>query len=59
MINQYLSEHKHDLMFIIAGYEEDIEKCFFAYNKGLKRRFSTVYNIENYDYNQLIAFYSS
>jgi SpoVK/Ycf46/Vps4 family AAA+-type ATPase len=53
MINQYLSEHKHDLMFIIAGYEEDIEKCFFAYNKGLKRRFSTVYNIENYDYNQL------
>lgn len=53
MINQYLSEHKHDLMFIIAGYEEDIEKCFFAYNKGLKRRFSTIYNIENYDYNQL------
>ncbi len=53
MINQYLSEHKHDLMFIIAGYEEDIEKCFFSYNKGLKRRFSTVYNIENYDHNQL------
>ena len=54
MINQYLSEHKHDLMFIIAGYEEDIEKCFFSYNRGLKRRFSTVYTIENYDYKELM-----
>ncbi len=57
MINQYLSEHKHDLMFIIAGYEEDIEKCFFSYNRGLKRRFSTVYTIENYDYKELLEIF--
>lgn len=57
MINQYLSEHKHDLMFIIAGYDEDIEKCFFSYNRGLKRRFSTVYAIENYDYKELMEIF--
>jgi len=57
MINQYLSEHKHDLMFIIAGYEDDIEKCFFSYNKGLKRRFSTVYTIDNYDYKELLEIF--
>ena len=48
MINQYLSEKKNEFMFIIAGYEEDCEKCFFAYNKGLKRRFSSHYRIESY-----------
>lgn len=57
MINQYLSEHKHELMFIIAGYEEDIEKCFFSYNRGLKRRFSTVYTIEEYDYKELLEIF--
>jgi SpoVK/Ycf46/Vps4 family AAA+-type ATPase len=49
MINQYLSERKHDFMFIIAGYEDDLENCFFGYNKGLKRRFSSSYNIKGYD----------
>lgn len=49
MINVYLSERKHDFMFIIAGYEDDLENCFFGYNKGLKRRFSSAYNIKGYD----------
>lgn len=48
MINLYLSEKKGEFMFLIAGYEEDIEECFFAYNKGLKRRFHTYYNIDGY-----------
>ena len=54
MINQYLSENKNDLMVIIAGYDEELDKCFFAYNPGLKRRFSSYYKIEGYDYNELI-----
>lgn len=49
MINVYLSERKHDFMFIIAGYEDDLENCFFGYNKGLKRRFSSSYNIKGYE----------
>ena len=40
-------------MFIIAGYEDDIESCFFAYNKGLKRRFHSHYKIEGYKFNEL------
>ncbi len=48
MINQYLSERKKDFMFIVAGYSDDLEKCFFAFNKGLKRRFSHHFSIEKY-----------
>jgi hypothetical protein len=40
-------------MFIIAGYEEDIENCFFSYNKGLKRRFNAYYNIKSYKPSEL------
>ncbi len=49
MINQYLSEKKGKFMFIIAGYEEDLENCLFAYNKGLKRRFHSHYHIKGYE----------
>jgi len=49
MINQYLSEKKGKFMFIIAGYEDDLEKCLFAYNKGLKRRFHSHYHIKGYE----------
>ena len=48
MINQYLSERKGEFMFIIAGYEEDIESCLFAYNKGMQRRFHSHYKIDSY-----------
>jgi len=48
MINQYLSERKKDFMFIVAGYSDDLEKCFFAFNKGLKRRFSHHFSIDGY-----------
>jgi SpoVK/Ycf46/Vps4 family AAA+-type ATPase len=48
MINQYLSERKKDFMFIVAGYSDDLEKCFFAFNKGLKRRFAHSFTIASY-----------
>jgi SpoVK/Ycf46/Vps4 family AAA+-type ATPase len=53
MINQYLSEKKGEFMFIIAGYEDDINDCFFSYNKGLKRRFQSHYKIDGYKPNEL------
>lgn len=49
MINVYLSEKKGEFMFIIAGYEEDLETCFFAFNQGLKRRFHSHYMIAGYE----------
>lgn len=54
MINQYLSEYKNDFMMIVAGYENELEECFFAYNPGLKRRFSSLYKINSYSKDELV-----
>lgn len=48
-INLFLSEHKNDFVFIGAGYKEDIDKCFFSVNQGLKRRFQWIHNIDDYN----------
>jgi len=52
-INQNLTENKGKFICIIAGYEDDLEKCFFSYNSGLRRRFMFKYNINKYDYKEL------
>lgn len=35
-------------LLIVAGYKEDIYKCFLSYNKGLERRFTVKLEIEKY-----------
>ena len=57
MINQYLSERKGDFMFIIAGYEDDIDKCLLSYNKGMKRRFQSHYKISGYSANEIMEIF--
>lgn len=52
-INQNLSENKDKFILIIAGYENQLEKCFFAQNEGLKRRFAFRYSLENYSSKEL------
>lgn len=52
-LTAFLSEHKNDFCCIAAGYEKDIEECFFAMNQGLKRRFPWVHKIEEYSPNEL------
>jgi len=47
-INQFLSERKKELLCIIIGYKDDVDKCFFSLNKGLERRFPFRYTIEEY-----------
>ena len=47
-INQNLSENKKNFILIIAGYPEQLDKCFFSHNEGLKRRFAFRYHIEKY-----------
>ena len=59
MINQYLSERKKDFMFVVAGYEDDLEKCFFSFNRGLKRRFSHWIEISKYSKNELVNIFES
>ena len=43
-----LSDHKSDLMVIIAGYEHELKECFFAYNEGLDSRFTWRFKVEDY-----------
>ena len=52
-INQNLTEKGDKLLVIIAGYQEDVEKCFFNYNKGLERRFTIRFDIKAYNYKDL------
>lgn len=48
-----LSDHKDNLMVIIAGYENDLNKCFFSYNKGLDSRFTWRFKTDDYNANEL------
>jgi hypothetical protein len=51
-INQFLTENR-DILIIIAGYAESINKCIFQVNQGLKRRFPFVYTIKSYNAREL------
>jgi len=48
-----LSDNKEQLMVIIAGYEEDLNKCFFAYNQGLNSRFPWRFHTDDYKASEL------
>lgn len=55
-LTQNLSE-KRDWLCIIAGYEDQVEKCFFAMNEGLRRRFTFRYLIESYSPYELMEIF--
>lgn len=48
-----LSDYKSNLMVIIAGYEQELDKCFFSLNQGLNSRFTWRFNTEKYNYKEL------
>lgn len=43
-----LSDHKDNLMVIVAGYEKEIERHFFSANPGLESRFVWRFTIDKY-----------
>jgi SpoVK/Ycf46/Vps4 family AAA+-type ATPase len=43
-----LSDNKENLMVIIAGYETELNDCFFNYNQGLDSRFTWRFKTDNY-----------
>ena len=53
-INQNLTEKCDKFLCIIAGYKEEVETCFFSYNKGLERRFPVRFELESYIVEDLI-----
>jgi SpoVK/Ycf46/Vps4 family AAA+-type ATPase len=48
-----LSDYKDNLMVIIAGYETDLNECFFKYNQGLNSRFTWRFQIDDYNASEL------
>ena len=48
-----LSDHKNELMVIIAGYEEELRECFFSYNQGLDSRFTWRFKTDDYKSEEL------
>ena len=47
-INQFLTENVDDIVCIVAGYADEIEKCFLGQNPGLSRRFPFRFHIDDY-----------
>lgn len=50
-------EENRDFVCIIAGYKNDLQKCFFDKNQGLERRFPWRFSIENYNYEELFQIF--
>jgi len=48
-----LSDHKSDLMVIIAGYDEELNESFFKMNKGLSSRFIWRFTMDPYSAKEL------
>lgn len=52
-----LSEHKHNWMVIIAGYEKELNDCFFSLNEGLNSRFTWRFKLDEYKPGELKSIY--
>ena len=52
-----LSEHKHNWMVIIAGYEKELNDCFFGLNDGLNSRFTWRFKLDSYKPGELKSIY--
>jgi SpoVK/Ycf46/Vps4 family AAA+-type ATPase len=52
-----LSEHKHNWMVIIAGYEKELNDCFFSLNDGLNSRFTWRFKLDSYKPGELKSIY--
>ena len=50
---ELLSDYKSDIMVIIAGYEKELNDCFFAYNEGLNSRFPWRFHTDDYSPTEL------
>lgn len=48
-----LSHNREHIMFIVAGYEKELDANFFSLNQGLESRFVWRFNIDKYTYDDL------
>ncbi len=57
-LTKALEDYREDLVVIVAGYKEPMEQ-FFDSNPGLKSRFNTFIDFEDYDENQLFNIFEN
>jgi SpoVK/Ycf46/Vps4 family AAA+-type ATPase len=53
-----LSDNKENLMVIIAGYEDELNRCFFNYNQGLDSRFVWRFKTDAYNPEDLLKIFN-
>ena len=58
-INLNMSRTDRPWLLIVAGYKEEIENSFLAYNKGLERRFTVKLEINSYNNEELLEILTS
>ena len=56
-LNEHLTEKKNSLVCIVAGYKNEVDTCFFSFNKGLDSRFPIRFEIDGYDYKELFLIF--
>tara|TARA_B110000977_G_scaffold201646_1_gene297471 strand:+ start:13036 stop:14019 length:984 start_codon:yes stop_codon:yes gene_type:complete len=56
-ITKFIGENTKNFICIIAGYEKQLQECFFGSNPGLDRRFPWKYTLNNYKPVQLASMY--
>lgn len=56
-INFNLSEKKSNLIVIVAGYTDDLDKYFFSLNPGLARRFPYRFKVDSYTAIELMGIF--
>jgi hypothetical protein len=49
-----MSDHRDDLMVIIAGYEKELNETFFRINTGMQSRFMWKFVIDKYEPKELM-----
>jgi AAA+ superfamily predicted ATPase len=52
-----LSDNKDKIMVIIAGYEKELNDCFFSYNQGLNSRFTWRFKTDDYNAEELMKIF--
>ena len=52
-----LSNHKNELMVIIAGYEDELNETFFRINRGMESRFIWRFKIDEYSSKELMSIF--
>ena len=57
-LNRNLTENAGKFVCIVAGYGDQLEKCFFAHNPGLRSRFRFRFIIDSYSSDELAAIFN-